>query len=212
MKKPILLIALGVGVGALASTYLVSYSTSLQKAFAAPPARIDVSRPSVVTEVRSLGQLVSYSMELEKIIESGTWGGNAFQRAWYKDHMLFIANGTVVAGFDLAALSEQSVVETDSMIKVDLGSPKLLFSKIDNSRSRVFERDVGSFNFSPDDHLESRTRAKAEETLRQAACQSGILQKAGTSGQAVVRNLLERVLRAAKVDKTVVVTFSVGAC
>lgn len=211
MKKRILLIAaMSLGLGATLGVKLSNFSF-VPAGLTAIPERIDVSRPSVVTEVRSLGQLVTYSMEQEKIIESGTWGGNVIQRAWYKDHLLFIANGTVVAGFDLEALPEGSVVETDSMITVNLGSPKLMFSRIDNEKSKVYEREVGLFN-SPDLHLESRTRQKAEVALRNAACQSGILQKAGESGQRVVETLLKRVLKAAKIEKKVIVIFSVGSC
>lgn len=211
MKKRILLIAaMSLSLGATLGLKLSNFSP-VPAVIAALPERIDVSRPSVVTEVRSLGQLVTYSMEQEKIIESGTWGGNALQRAWYKDHILFIASGTVVAGFDLQALPQKSVVETSDMITVDLGSPKLMFSRIDNEKSKVYEREVGLFN-SPDLHLESRTRQKAEETLRNAACQNGILQKAGESGQRVVETLLKRVLKAAKAEKKVVVIYSVGSC
>ncbi len=211
MKKRILLIAaMSLGLGATLGVKLSNFSL-VPAALTALPERIDVSRPSVVTEVRSLGQLVTYSMEQEKIIEAGTWGGNAIQSAWYKDHMLFIANGTVVAGFDLETLPEGSVVETGDMITVDLGSPKLMFSRIDNEKSKVYEREVGLFN-SPDLHLESRTRQKAEEALRHSACQSGILQKAGESGQRVVETLLKRVLKAAKIEKKVIVIFSVGSC
>lgn len=211
MKTSHLIIGVvGIGLGALLG-YKVSTFSLVPTFIAAPPERIDVSRPSVVTEVRSLGQLVTYSMEQEKIIEAGTWGGNAIKSAWYKDHMLFIANGTVIAGFDLKTLPEGNVVETDDMIKVNLGSPQILFSRIDNKKSRVYEREVGMFN-SPDLHLESRTRQKAEEALRHSACQSGILQKAGEGGQQVVKNLLERVLKAAKVEKKVIVIASVGSC
>jgi hypothetical protein len=125
--------------------------------------------------------------------------------------MLFIANGTVIAGFDLTALKAESIIETDSVVTVNLGRPQLLVSRIDNEQSRVYDRDVGMFN-SPDPHLESRTRAKAEVALRQAACAAGILQKAGSDGQRVVKNLLEQVFAAAGVEVTVNVTFEATEC
>ena len=181
------------------------------EALAAPPERIDVSRPSAILAVRSLGRLESHSMEIEKIIEAGTWGGNAFKEAWHKDRMLFIANGTIIAGFDLNTLSEGSVVETDSIITVNLGKPMLLVSRLDNVKSRVYDRDVGALN-SADPHLESKTRAKAEATLRTAACEAEILQKAGEDGRQVVENLLEQVFAAADIDMTVNVTFEEGKC
>lgn len=61
-----------VAAGLLAGTAL-SFQPALPAAVAAPPERIDVSRPSALLEVRSLGQLVSYGMEFEKIVEAGTW-------------------------------------------------------------------------------------------------------------------------------------------
>jgi len=212
VKKILFLISLlvSVGVGALL-TYQFTDRDLVPEALAAPPEQIDVSRPSAILAVRSIGRLESHSMELEKIIEAGTWGGNVFQEAWYKDHMLFIANGTVIAGFDLKTLSKDSVVETDSMITVNLGKPKLLVSRIDNKKSRVYDRDVGAFN-SADPHLESRTRARAEAVLRTAACEAGILQKAGEDGREVIQNLLEQIFVTANVDVTVNVTFETGRC
>ncbi len=212
MKKRYAIPAMGtmLGVGLLVGLYS-SITPALPAVLRAPPERIDVSRPSAILEVRSLGQLVSRSVEMEKIVESGTWGGNFVQRPVYKDHMLFIANGTVLIGFDLEALPESSVVETDSTVTVNLGSPKILFSKIDNAKSKVYERDVGLFN-SPDDHLESRTRAEAEAALIATACQNGDLQKGAQDGQRVVKNLLERVFKAAKFNKEVRVLYTVGRC
>ena len=201
-----------VGVPAVfLSGMAVNFTPALPAALSAPPERIDVSRPSAILEVRSLGQLVSRSVELEKIIESGTWGGNPVQRAWYKDHLLFIANGTVYIGFDLKALPESSVVETDSTITVNLGSPKILFSRLDNTKSRVYQRDVGVFN-SPDVHLESRTREEAEAAIVAAACHSGAFAQASEDGSRVVRTLLERVLLAAKVNKKIEVLSTVERC
>jgi Protein of unknown function (DUF4230) len=212
MKKRYAIPAMGMmlGVGLLVGLKF-SITPALPAALSAPPERIDVSRPSAILEVRSLGQLVSRSVEMEKIVESGTWGGNALQRAWYKDHMLFIANGIVLIGFDLAALPESSVVETNSTVTVNLGSPKILFSKIDNTKSRVYERDVGLFN-SQDDHLESKTRAEAEAALVATACKNGDLQKGAQDGQRVVKNLLERVFKAAKFNKEVQVLYTMGRC
>lgn len=213
MKKRYAIPAMGtmLGVGLIAGLNF-SITPALPAALRAPPERIDVSRPSAVLEVRSLGQLISRSVEMEKIVESGTWGGNVAQRAWYKDHMLFIANGVVLIGFDLEALPESSVVETDSTVTVNIGSPKILFSKLDNSKSRVYNRETGAFNFSPDVNLESKTRAEAEAALVAAACQNGDLQKGAQDGQRVVKNLLERVFKAAKFNKEVRVLYTVGRC
>ncbi len=212
MRKRYALPAMGMmlGLGLLAGLRF-SITPALPAALSVPPERIDVSRPSAILEVRSLGQLISRSVEMEKIVESGTWGGNAVQRPMYKDHMLFIANGTVLIGFDLETLPESSVVETDKAVTIQLGSPKILFSKLDNAKSRVYERDVGLFN-SPDIHLESRTRADAEAALVATVCKNGDLQKTGEDGQHAVQNFVERVFKAAKFKKEVKVLYTVGRC
>lgn len=212
MKKLFIPLALVVGVGAglyVSPTYLTQ--PLVPTALAAPEEQLDTSRPSTITAIQSLGRLETYSMEIEKIMEAGTWGGNLYQEARYKDRMLFLANGSVVAGFDLQNLSERSVTDEGSTITVNLGRPKILFSRLDNDNSRVYDRDVGILN-SADPHLESRTRATAETTLREAACDADILDRAGENGQRVVGNLLRRIFSAAEIDVEITVIFEEARC
>jgi hypothetical protein len=166
---------------------------AVTKNFAAPAERVDVSRASMVLAVRSIGRLESYQMELEKIVEAGTWGGNILERAWYTDRLLIIARGEVIAGFDLKNISGESFSETSSTVTVRLGKPEVLISRLNNKETRVHQRDVGFFN-SPDPHLESRVRHQAELALVKTACAQGILDLAGIAAQTRVAKLLGQAL------------------
>ena len=80
MKKLLIPLSLMAGIGVGLYVSLTHFTQPLvPAALAAPEEQLDTSRPSTITAIRSLGRLETYSMEIEKIMEAGTWGGNAFQ-------------------------------------------------------------------------------------------------------------------------------------
>ncbi len=144
---------------------------------AAPSTRIDASRESVVKEMRQLGRLETSSFTIEKIIEAKKDGGGPWRDILFGDKLLLIANGEVVAGYDLSGLSEKDVEKTASSLRVKLPAPQILSVRLDNEKTRVYDRDQG-FLSRGDKDLESEARLAAEQSIRDAACASGILRQA----------------------------------
>ena len=106
------------------------------------------------------------------------------------DRLLFVGRGEVVAGVDLGRLRpEDLAVERDS-VAVRLPSPEILHSRLDNRGSEVFERRSGIFT-GPDRTLEGRVRVEAEDRIRQAALESGVLATAATNAQDTLRSHLQ---------------------
>lgn len=139
--------------------------------------KISLNQTSVVKQIQSLNKLETSSFTIEKIIEGGKEKGNLFQDFVFGDSILLIAHGSVVGGFDLSKVSTSSVIIEGTKLKILLPAPEILYSKLDNTQTKVYDRKLG-FLTKGDKDLESQVRQVAEESIRQAACQEGVLDQA----------------------------------
>lgn len=137
---------------------------------------IDLSRPSVIKEIQSLGNLETASYSIEKIVEAGQQG-NAFEDLLYGDRILLIAHGKVTAGVNLTAVTEDNISISGNTLLVTIPPPIILSSTLDNSQTRVYDRKQGFLSRGNKD-LESEARLAAETSIRQGACDAGILEEA----------------------------------
>src|SRR5437868_6321278 len=83
-------------IGAL----FLSFQKTFQRIF------FNTSGTAVVKEMRQLSRLETATFTIEKIIDAGT-NGSAINKFLFGDRILLIANGQVIAGFDLSATSPQ---------------------------------------------------------------------------------------------------------
>ncbi|MFA5853523.1 MAG: DUF4230 domain-containing protein [Patescibacteria group bacterium] len=139
--------------------------------------RIDTSRDAVIKEMRQLGRLETSSFTIEKIIEAKKDGGGPWRNILFGDKLLLIANGEVVAGYDLSGLTEADVEKVSGSLRVKLPAPQILSVRLDNEKTRVYDRDQGLLSRGDKD-LESEARLAAEQSIRDAACAAGILREA----------------------------------
>ena len=138
--------------------------------------RIDVNQTAVIKEMRELSKFETASFTIEKIIEAGT-NNNAFGDFLFGDQVLLVAHGEVVAGLDLSMLKDDAIKIKDKEIRAELPAPEILYVRIDNHQTRVYDRKQGILT-KGDKDLESEARQAAEEEIRKAACQANILDQA----------------------------------
>lgn len=150
---------------------------------------VNTSQPSVIKEIRSLQRMETASFTVEKIIDAGTTETNVFSKFLFGDKILLIAHGQVIAGFDFSQISEKDIIINEKNIRVSLPSPQILITSLDNSKTRVYDRQRGILNSGQKD-LESVARTAAEKSIRDAACKGGILQQASDNGRKQVTALL----------------------
>lgn len=160
----------------------------LFNAWQVPQSRISLDQTSVVTEIRSLSKLETTSFTMEKIIEGGVQG-NVFQNILYGDKILLIAHAEIIAGFDMSKLQADNVRVSGTSVELQLPAPEILVSRLDNEKTRVYDRKLGIFT-KGDPQLESEARLAAETSIRQAACDAGILLAAQQNGERQMRALL----------------------
>ncbi|MCK6625172.1 MAG: DUF4230 domain-containing protein [Anaerolineae bacterium] len=115
---------------------------------------------------------------------------NLWEKLVGTDKLMLIAEGEVVAGFDLQKVDEQQDIEVHgTTVKITLPPPEILYSRIDNEKTYVYERQTGLL-VKQDPTLESRARLLAEKNLVEWAEQRGIYQKAEVAGRAYLENFL----------------------
>lgn len=182
MKFKLILVSLAVGV-ALGIGAVVSLSPKADKG-----SRIDLSGAAVVVRIQELGRLETSSYTIEKIIEAGTDKG-ALRDFLFGDKLLLVAHGEVVAGVDLAKIGESDVRVDDKAVRVTLPKPEVLHVRLDNEKTRVFDRKQGILG-RPDKDLESEARLAAEVAIKDAACGAGVLGAAAENAMKQVRSLL----------------------
>lgn len=155
-----------------AAVFVLWYSNPFNK----PESKVDLTRPSVIKEIRSLGNLETASYSIEKIVEAGE-DNNRIQDLLFGDKLLLIANGKVVAGVDLSQIAEKDVLVEGDNLSITLPKPTILSSNLDNSQTKVYDRTQGYLNRGDKD-LETTARKSAEAAITRAACEAGILSEA----------------------------------
>ncbi len=166
---------------------------------------VNLSRQTVIKQIQSLNKLETSIFTIEKVIEVGK-SGNAFDQFLYGDRILLIAHGQVIGGFDLSKLSEEDVEINGGTLKIQMPSPEILVSKLDNDETRVYDRQQGLLT-KGDKELESTARLEAENVIRGAACTGGILQEAEKNG----RNQLTSLFKSLGFE-TVIIEIPRGDC
>ena len=145
--------------------------------------------PVIVHQVQRLHELVSVKYTVQKVIGLGEE-----KFPFGSEKILLFIQAEVRAGVDLSTLSEEDVIAgPDGGIALALPLPKIITISIDDSQTRVWDRQVTWWTpWVPDSSdLETRARLAARETIEKAAIGMGILDEAGRNAETAIRVLLE---------------------
>jgi hypothetical protein len=134
-----------------------------------------------INEVRALARLETIQYSVEKVI-TGETGGGTFQ-ALFGDKILFVGHGTVIAGIDMEKLQPEDMRFENGVLTVKLPPAEIFIAALDNEKSYVYDRETGVLA-KPDVNLETLVRQRAEEEIRTAAINDGILDQAQANAEA----------------------------
>jgi hypothetical protein len=153
---------------------------------------------TIIYKVRSLARLETIQYSVEKVITAevnqGIWG------PLFGDKLLFVAHGTVIAGIDMSKISADDMKLNNGTLTVKLPQAEVFVAALDNQKSYVYDRETGLFNKSFKE-LETQARQSAEEEIRKAALQDGILNQAAQNAEV----FLERMFNQLGYDRVVFV-------
>ncbi|MFQ4137872.1 DUF4230 domain-containing protein [Nodosilinea sp. PGN35] len=182
-------IAAGVGFWRSGDRFLEGARMMLTPA--QPEPQVDV-RSVVVQQLRGASELTTAIFAMEAVVPTRsdrTLAGYVIGST----NLLYIAYGEVRAGVDLAELTAANVqVMGDSAIAITLPPPKILDSKIDLSKSNVFDYSRGFLGLGPDVAPELQEKAQQEALIKieEAACQENLLAEANRRAEVTVGQLL----------------------
>ncbi len=166
---------------------------------------INTDSTAIVLKLQSLDRFETASFTIEKVIDAGT-SSSDLKEFFFGDRLLLIAHGEVIAGFDLSTLSKDDIVVESKNVTITLPKPLILLSKLDNDKTRVYDRRQGLLT-KGDKDLESEARLAAEESILEAACSGGVLDEASKNGRTQLTALLK-----ALGFTTVVINIPLGEC
>lgn len=179
----------GVGIWRSGEQFLTRLPTLFIPAVTEP--QVDV-RTVVVQQLQGASELTTAIFTMETVVPTQsqrTLAGYVIGST----NLLYIAHGEVRAGVDLSKITVDNVrMEGESALRVTLPPPQILDSKLDVSRSTVYNYDRGWLSLGPDNAplLQTRAQQEALRTIEAAACTTGILAEANRRSEITVGQLL----------------------
>lgn len=125
-----------------------------------------------INEIRALARLETIQYSVEKVITAEI-GQGTFSFA-FGDRLLFVAHGIVIAGIDMEKLQPGDMRLDNGVLYVRLPPTEIFVATLDNQKSYVYDRDTGLLTKGQTD-LETLARQMAEDEIRKAALEDGIL-------------------------------------
>lgn len=145
----------------------------------------------IVQQMRDARELTTAVFTMQAVVpasQDATLGG------WVvgTTKLLYIAQGEVRVGVDLGQLKPDNVQVAGDQVRVLLPPPRILDSKIDVNRSRVYDYNRGVLNLGPDvaPQLQTLAQQQALKTIVTTACTNGVLEDANSRAKLVVTQLL----------------------
>jgi hypothetical protein len=155
---------------------------------------------TIVREVRSLARLETIQYSVEKVITAET--GQGPLGFLFGDRLLLIAHGVVIAGVDFDRLTPDDIrMDAQGRVYLTLPQAEIFIATLDNELSSVYDRETGLLTRG-DITLEAAARQAAEDEIRRAALEDGILEQAQQNAE----NALYRLLRAMGIPDIIFVT------
>lgn len=147
-----------------------------------------ISQGAVVQRIQRLQRMETVVYNMDKVV-TGQRETPLLPDFLAGDKMLLIVHGQVIAGIDFEQLRASDIQITGKEIHLKLPAPKILLTRIDNARTRVYSRTTGLL-VPMDPNLETQVRQQAEGELLEEAGRSGILTTATQNARTTLTSLL----------------------
>ncbi len=127
---------------------------------------------TVISDIHALARLETIQYTIEKVVTGEIGQGSL--GFLLGDKLLFVAHGFVIAGLDMEKLQPQDMQLQNGVLYVRLPPAEIFVATLDNQKSYVYERGTGLLQ-EPNKDLETQVRQVAEDEIRKAALEDGIL-------------------------------------
>jgi hypothetical protein len=152
-----------------------------------PPTPTTIVLPTVINQIKPLGQLHTASYFLSTVVDTSMSVGALNQR----QRVLLVACGKVDAGVDLSKLQPQDIITNGDRVTVRLPEPEIFTTQLFDDRrcTYVVLREEGVL-LPPNTVLETAAREAAVANFRETALQNGINDQARLNAEGEIRRLL----------------------
>jgi hypothetical protein len=144
---------------------------------------------TIINQIRPLARLETIQYTIEKVITAEV--GQDSLAPLFGDKLLFVGHGYVTAGIDLQDIGLKDFVVQDGEIRMRLPAAEIFDATLDNDKSYVYDRETGLLTHG-DINLETTARQAAEEQIKQAALDDGILAQAQSNAESYMESLLNK--------------------
>lgn len=166
-----------------------------------------ISTNTVVQEIENIGKLELVKYNFQEILDYNRLSdakltGNAILQNYDFDpdlKALMIAAGEAAGCIDLTAIGEHDIQQTGDTMIITLPQPELCYYKLDLDKTKIhsFTRKGWWSRMFPDDEDEKKTfelaYKNAEKQIREAALQSGILEKTKDNAEIILKPMLQKI-------------------
>lgn len=161
--------------------------TAVQQVFNPTPTII-ADPITIVRSVQDLSRLETAAFTVEKVITAET--GDETFGFLFRDRLLLVAVGQVIAGVDLSRFSEEDVSVAGEAVFVTMPAAEIFVATLDNDATYVYDRDTAIL--APQNiNLETLARQEAENQILLGALENGILDMAQDNAEVYLQGLLE---------------------
>lgn len=151
------------------------------------------TRTIVIQQIRDASELTTAVFTMEAVIptqQDAAVGGFVVGTT----KLLYVAYGEVRAGVDLTGLTPDRIEVVEGVLRLRLPPARVLDSKIDVTRSKVYDYNRGFLGLGPDvaPALQDLAQKEALKKIEKAAiCTDGVLQRANDRAKLVVTQLIQ---------------------
>jgi len=148
---------------------------------------VSVNYNTIITSVEELGKMELVRYNFKDVVEYK----KEVSRYIPDSKVVLIVAGEAVGCVDFTKIEPGDIVfEGDSTIQIALPEPELCYYKVDHSQSKVFSKENTYFQ---DAELVEESFKYAENNVKRAALNSGILRQTQANAEKILKPMLEEI-------------------
>jgi hypothetical protein len=148
---------------------------------------VSVNYNTILTSVEELGKMELVRYNFKDVVEYK----KEVSRYIPDSKVVLIVAGEAVGCVDFTKIQAGDIVfEGDSVVQIALPEPELCYYKVDHSQSKVFSKENTYFQ---DAELVEESFKYAENNVRRAALNSGILRQTTENAEKILKPMLEEI-------------------
>ncbi|MDX5480927.1 MAG: DUF4230 domain-containing protein [Hymenobacteraceae bacterium] len=146
-----------------------------------------VNYNTVLTSVEELGKMELVRYNFKDVVE---YEKNV-SRFIPNSKIVLIVSGEAVGCVDFSRITQADIqFQGDSLVQIGIPEPEICYYKVDHSKSKVFSKENTYFQ---DAELVEQSYKYAEQNVKKAALNSGILRQTQVNAEKVLKPMLEEI-------------------